>query len=62
MLLTTKQVAEMLSLSPVSMACAAFRTRIGLPVVKIGKAVRIKEEDVWRLIAKGQQHLPTMGK
>ena len=52
-LLTARQVTGLLSTAPGSLSSSAWRRRIGLPAVHLGRAVRFRVVDVARVIAKG---------
>lgn len=57
-LLTLQEASAYLATPPASLRTPAFRVRIGLPIVKLGRAVRFRRVDLDRVIARGVQHLP----
>jgi hypothetical protein len=60
MLLKREEAAKRLGVSSTSLGTPRFRLRIGLPVVRIGGAVRFDEADIERIIRKGKERLPVM--
>ncbi|MDE2483864.1 MAG: helix-turn-helix domain-containing protein [candidate division NC10 bacterium] len=57
-LLTFQEASNYLATPISSLRTPAFRMRIGLPTVKLGKAVRFRRVDLDRVIARGLQRLP----
>ena len=60
MLLTREEAAKFLGISPISLWNSAYRARIGLPVIKVGRLVRFAESDLQKLVEKGRKHMPAM--
>lgn len=60
-LLTLQDASTYLATPISSLRTPAFRMRIGLPTVKLGKAVRFRRVDCDRVIARGLQPLPGEG-
>ncbi len=54
-LLKLTEVAERLGLSPVSLQNGAYRQRIGLPITRIGNAVRVAEIDLEQFVLRHRQ-------
>lgn len=54
-LLTLRETAAILGLSPTSLANVHYRQRLGLPIVKIGAAVRIIEQDLTHWITRHRE-------
>jgi hypothetical protein len=57
-LMDRHKVAERLDLSPDSLLDPRYRRRLGLPVVRIGRLLRFRVEDVEKLVARGAERLP----
>lgn len=56
-LLTRDEVAQMLRVAPKMLNQRAYRRRLGLPVVRIGGAIRFHRADVERCIQAGRESL-----
>lgn len=52
------EAAELLKISPRSLADRRYRVRLGLPGRKIGRRLIFAEEDIWRIIERGREPLP----
>lgn len=61
-LLNLREAAAYLATPVSSLRTPAFRHRLGLPVVKLSRAVRFRRVDLDRVIAAGVQHLPGEGR
>jgi hypothetical protein len=61
-LLKLTEVAERLGLSPVSLQNGAYRQRIGLPITRIGNAVRVAEIDLARFIERHRETTQVEGR
>jgi len=58
-ILTVDEAARQLGLSPRSLLDKRFRTRTGLPAVKLGRRrIGFDERDIERLIERGRERLP----
>jgi hypothetical protein len=57
-ILSVKETAQQLNLSPLSLADKRFRVRIGLPAVKLGRRLGFDERDVEQLIIRGRETMP----
>ena len=57
-LLTSRQVTTLLGTGPDALWSPAWRRRIGLPAVRVGRAMRFRMVDVARVIARGLEFLP----
>lgn len=55
--ITLEDAALRLGLSPRSLADKRFRTRIGLPGIKLGRRLGFDERDVERLIIHGREKM-----
>ena len=53
-----KETAQRLGLSHLSLADKRFRTRIGLPAIKLGRRLGFDERDVEQLIVRGRERIP----
>jgi hypothetical protein len=53
-----KETAQLLSLSPLSLADKRFRLRIGLPAIKLGRRLGFDERDIEKLILRGREVHP----
>lgn len=57
-LLNVDTVARLLSTTPDVIYSQPWRQRVGLPAVRIGRALRFREDDVARLIERGLEAHP----
>ena len=57
-IISVKETAHQLGLSPLSLADKRFRVRIGLPAVKLGRRLGFDERDVEQLILRGREKVP----
>jgi hypothetical protein len=60
MLLKKEEAAKRLGVSAKSLDTPRFRLRIGVPVVRIGSAVRFDEADIEKLIRRSKERLPVI--
>jgi predicted DNA-binding transcriptional regulator AlpA len=62
-LLSLKDAAQYLALSPKSLRTPAFRLRLGLPTVHLGRSrsVRFRLSDLEKIVAQGVERLPAGG-
>lgn len=56
-IISVKETAQQLSLSPLSLADKRFRVRIGLPAVKLGRRLGFDERDVEQLVMRGREKM-----
>ena len=56
-----EETAQLLGLSPLSLADKRFRVRLGLPAVKLGRKLGFDERDVEQLILRGRERIPVEG-
>jgi hypothetical protein len=56
-----KETALLLGLSPLSLADKRYRTRLGLPAVRVGRKLGFEETDVEALILRGRESIPVEG-
>jgi hypothetical protein len=57
-IISVKETAQQLNLSPLSLADKRFRIRIGLPAVKLGRRLGFDERDVEQLVLRGRETMP----
>lgn len=53
MLLKAEEVAQLLGTTTAVVYSRPWRSRVGLPAVRIGRALRFREEDIASLIQRG---------
>jgi hypothetical protein len=56
-IISVKETAQQLGLSPLSLADKRFRARIGLPGVKLGRRLGFDERDIEQLILRGREKM-----
>jgi hypothetical protein len=56
-IISVKETARQLNLSPLSLADKRFRIRIGLPAVKLGWRLGFDERDVEQLVLRGREKM-----
>jgi len=52
------EAATILGSKPATMYSKPWRDRVGLKAIRIGRALRFRESDLYRLIDKGTERLP----
>lgn len=59
-IMSADEAAKRLCVAVRSLTDKRYRTRIGLPAVKVGRRIGFDEKDVEKLIARGREKLPTL--
>ncbi len=52
------EAATILGAQPATLYSRAWRARVGLKAIRIGRSLRFRETDLYRLIDKGAERLP----